>query len=330
MMALLVAVTLTATVVGSGVAAGPLVHRAAPALMRAPRLAVAVLLGVLLIWLAGLAAMGPMLAWGFSSPNGLLPGNSGVICQRCLDAANPLPAGMAIQTSMPTVVLLMLPVVLIGTMLIGGYRYSRQHTKQRAQLLNALQAGAYQTWIAGQAVTIVPHAQPTAFALAQPRWGIVVSTALLETLTDDELTAVITHEAAHVRQRHHLIVGALHGGVSTLRWVPLIATMKAAIPLYLEMAADNAARRRTSTPILASALLKLGEKTGPATKHDACAAVALHAAGTDRIRHLVAPPAGTQGLAPVSIIFSMAAIVLASSVIVHLPYLRAVLDGCLI
>lgn len=330
MMALIVAVTLTATVVGSGVAAGPLVHQAAPALMRTPRLAVAVLLGTLIIWLVGLAALGPMLAWGFSSPNGLLPGDSAVICQRCLEAANPLPAGMAIQTSMPTVLLLTLPVLLIATILIGGYRYYRQHTKQRAQLHSALQAGAYHTWIAGQAVTVVPHTQPTAFALAHSRWGIVVSTALLATLTDDELTAVVTHEAAHVRQRHHLILGVLHGGVATLRWIPLIAVMKAAIPLYLEMAADNAARRRTSTPILASALLKLGEKSGPAVKHDACAAVALHAAGTDRIRHLVAPPAGIQGLAPVSIIFSLTAIVLASSVIVHLPYLRAVLDGCLI
>src|SRR5690625_7816599 len=120
MMALLVAVTLTATVVGSGVAAGPLVHRAAPALMRAPRLAVAVLLGVLLIWLAGLAAMGHMLAWGCSSPNGVLPGTSGVICQRWLDAANPLPADMAMQTSKPTDVMLMIPVVLIGSWLIGG------------------------------------------------------------------------------------------------------------------------------------------------------------------------------------------------------------------
>lgn len=330
MMALIVAVVLAGTVLGCGTVAGPLVRRAAPVLMRAPRLAVGALLGILSVWLLGLGALGPMLAWGFSSQNGLLPGKTGAICQKCLDAASPIPVGMEIQTFMPTVLLLTLPIVLLTTMLIGGYRYYRQHTKQRTQLQDALQSGAYQTWIAGQSVTVIPHGQPTAFALANRRWGIVVSTALLQALTNEELIAVVAHEAAHLRQRHHIILGVLHGGMSPLRRVPLVAVINAAIPLYLEMAADNAARQRTSTPILASALLKLGEKSGPAVSHDSSGAIALHAAGTDRIRHLVAPPAGTQGVASVSVIFSVTAIVLASSIAVHLPYLRAVLDGCLL
>ena len=57
--------------------------------------------------------------------------------------------------------------------------------------------------IAGQPVTVIVHDQPTAFALAHRRWGIVISIALMELLTADELTAVVTHEAAHLRQRHH-------------------------------------------------------------------------------------------------------------------------------
>lgn len=330
MIALIFATTLALSVLGGGAAAGPLVRRAAPVLMRAPRLAVTVLLGTLSVWLLGLAGLGPMLAWGFSSPNVLLPGDTGVICQRCLDAANPLPTGLEIQTFMPTALLLLLPIVLLATMLIGGYRYYRQYSKQRAQIRDVLQPDAYRTWIAGHTVTVVPHFKPTAFALADRQWGIVVSTALLETLTDDELVAVITHEDAHLRQRHHIILGVLHGGVSLLRWVPLVAAVNAAIPLYLEMAADNVARQRTGTPVLASALLRLGEKSEPGAKHETFGAIALHAAGTDRIRHLVVPPRGASGVASVSIIFSITAIVLANSILVHLPYVKAVIDGCLL
>src|SRR5699024_5407327 len=100
------------------------------------------------------------------------------------------------------------------------------------------------------------------------------------------------------------------------------------IPHYLEMAADNAGRAATSTPVLASALLKIGEKSGQAAR-PACGSVALHAAGTDRIRHLIAPPAGVQGIAPVSGMLGIAAVLLTTNVLVQLPYFKAMLDGCL-
>src|SRR5699024_949789 len=93
--------------------------------------------------------------------------------------------------------------------------------------------------------------------------------------------------------------------------------------------ADNAAREATSTPVLASALLKIGEKSGQAAT-SACGSVALHAAGTDRIRHLIAPPAGVQGIAPGSGMLGIAAVLLITSVLVQLPYFKAVLDGCLL
>ena len=132
-----------------------------------------------------------------------------------------------------------------------------------------------------------------------------------------------------LRQRHHLILGLFQGAIAPLRWVPLIAAINSAVPHYLEMAADNTARSRTSTPVLASALLKLGERSGPGVAHDACGAIALHAAGIDRIRHLVAPPNGKHGLASISTMVPVTGILLAGSLAVHLPYLNAILDGCL-
>ncbi len=329
MTALVASALLTVTIVASGFAAGPLVQKAAPALMRRPRLAVAGLMATLGVWLLGLAAIGPMLAWGFSGPSDMMPGNTAVVCQRCLDAANPLPAGVEVNVGIPIVLLLAMPLLLVAVLAVSGYRYWRKHRGERTKLEHALRMGARSGHVAGVEVTIMPWSKPSAFAISKRRWGIVVSTGLLQTLTADELSAVVAHEAAHLRQRHHLLLGLLYGLIRPLRWVPFVATIEAAIPHYLEMAADNAAREATSTPVLASALLKIGEKSGQAAT-SACGSVALHAAGTDRIRHLIAPPAGVQGIAPVSGMLGIAAVLLITSVLVQLPYFKAVLDGCLL
>lgn len=330
MTVLVVSILLTITVIGSGLAAGPLIRRATPALMRKPRLAVGALLGVVVVWVMGFAAIGPMLAWGLTGPSGLMPGDSGLICQRCLDAANPLPPGMEINTIVPVVLLLGLPVLLGVVMFIGGFRYRLRGRRESAQLHEALNMGARQTRIAGQRVTVIPADQPTAFAVANGRWGIVVSDALLDLLSETELAAVLAHEAAHLRQRHHGILGLLNGAMAPLRWVPLLSTITNAVPHYLEMAADNAAREATSTPVLASALLKIGEKSGPAVQHSTCGAVALHVAGPDRIRHLIHPPAGAKGMAPVAVMLALAGVLLISTITVHFPYIKAVLDGCML
>lgn len=329
MTVLVASVLMTVTIIASGLAAGPLVQNAAPALMRRPRLAVAGLLTTLGIWLLGLAAIGPMLAWGLSGPSDMMPGNTAMMCQRCLAAANPLPAGMEINIGIPMVFLVAMPLLLATVLAVSGYQYWRKHRAERAKLEHVLNMGARSGHVAGVDVTIVPWSKPSAFAMSKRRWGIVVSTGLLQTLTTDEMSAVVAHEAAHLHQRHHLVLGILHGLIRPLRWIPFVATIEAAIPHYLEMAADNAGRAATSTPVLASALLKIGEKSGQAAR-PACGSVALHAAGTDRIRHLVAPPAGVQGIAPVSGMLGIAAVLLTTSVLVQLPYFKAVLDGCLL
>ena len=329
MTALITAVILIVTVVSTGLAAGPLVRRAAPALMHTPRLAVATLVGVLAAWLAGFAAFGPMLAWALAAPTGFLPGNTGEVCQRCLAAANPLPADLAINAAIPAVILIALPVVLLIVMVLGGLRYRYQGHQQRAELESVLRLGAYRTRLAGHSVTVIQHDDPTAFALSNRRWGIVVSTALLRLLNTEELGAVVAHEAAHVRQRHHLIIGLVQGVLAPLRWVPLVAAISAAVPHYLEMAADNAARDENGTAVMASALLKIGEKGGPTVAQHAGGAVVLHAAGTDRIRHLVAPPNASRGIGPMAAMMFTTIIVSISSVLVVLPYGQALLDGCL-
>src|SRR5699024_3389333 len=137
------------------------------------------------------------------------------------------------------------------------------------------------------------------------------------------------------QQRHHsalVLVGAL---VRRLSWVPLLAAIHAALPHYLEIAADNAARRHAGTPALAGALLRLGERAEPAgfagvggqVLH-AAGPERLQAAGPDRIRHLVGPPrVGGHGSA-VAVAALLAGLAVVNTA-VHLPLLLAAWSGCL-
>lgn len=335
MTVLLGLVTLVGTVVGFGIFGAPLIRRAAPAFMRVPRLAVATLMSVMGMWLFAVMAIGPMLAWLVSGPNHFMPGASAQVCQRCLEAASPLQPGAEIDTLIPVVLLLLAPLLLFTIILITGswLRQRRQNTLRR--LSKSLPCDGDRTMVEGHNVLVLPSQSPIAFALPKRRCGIVISPVLLELLNEQELRAVLAHEAAHLRQRHHLILALLHGVIVPLRWIPLISIIADAVPHYLEMAADNAARSEVGTPALASALLKLGEKPkvadhfhGPADAL-AEAAVTLHAAGADRIRQLVAPTRGRLGMVPAVGILSLAAVLTISSVMVHVPYLQAVLAGCL-
>ncbi|MGC0416960.1 M56 family metallopeptidase [Embleya sp. AB8] len=57
-------------------------------------------------------------------------------------------------------------------------------------------------------LTVLPDATPYAYALRGPPDRIVVSTGMLIPLNDEERRALIAHERAHLRGRHHLALAA--------------------------------------------------------------------------------------------------------------------------
>ena len=313
-------------------ACGPwLVRRSAPVLVRAPRLAVAGLLATAVLWVLTLLALGPMLSWVNDGP-AVLTGAAGEVCQRCLDSANPF-GSATVTTIVPTVALLGIP-LLIGSLLIGdGLAGARRQRRRTARA--AAQIVGRPVTVLGHQVWRVSDPQPYAFALPARYGGIVVSQGCLEALPTDELEAVLAHEQAHLQQRHHsalVLVGAL---VRRLSWVPLLAAIHAALPHYLEIAADDAARRQVGTPALASALLRLGERAEPAgfagvggqVLH-AAGPERLHTTGPDRIRHLVCPPEAGGHASAVMVAALLAGLAVVNAA-VHLPLLAAAWGGCL-
>lgn len=323
MTALLLVLLLGVLLIAAGASGSVLVRRSAPALVRVPRVAVALLLGTALVWVLTLLALGPMLSWVNDGP-ALLTGSAGEVCQRCLDSANPFgPA--AVSTVVPTLALLGIPLLGAAVLVAAGVQDVRRRRSGTARAAAAVSGRA--TTVLGHQVLMVPDERPYAFTLPARHGGIVLSEGCVATLANEELAAVLAHEHAHVRQRHHLVMLLAGALVRALAWVPLLAAVRTALPHYLEIAADDAARRRAGTPALAAALLRLGERSEPAGFAGHAPEV-LHAAGPDRIRHLVCPPeAGGRGPA-VAVAGLLAALAVVNTV-VHLPLLLAAWGGCL-
>lgn len=134
-------------------------------------------------------------------------------------------------------------------------------------------------------VAVITAQQPSAYCVAGRPRTIVVTTGALVCLDQAQLAAVLAHERAHLRGRHHQILIVLRALAVTLPRLPLFAAATPAVAALLEMCADDAAVRRHGSDNLIGGLIGLaGRSSTPAP--------ALAAAATDvlaRAQRLVAP-----------------------------------------
>jgi Zn-dependent protease with chaperone function len=86
---------------------------------------------------------------------------------------------------------------------------------------------------------------------------VFVAADLAERLSPDELTAVLAHEAVHLRRRDPLRLFALRALASLLFWLPVLRRIAADLEDEVEITADDEVAVRLALP-LASAVLKLG------------------------------------------------------------------------
>ncbi|MDQ1007379.1 Zn-dependent protease with chaperone function [Streptomyces sp. V4I23] len=136
-------------------------------------------------------------------------------------------------------------------------------------------------------VTIVEHTTPAIYCLPGRAPQVVVSTGALHTLTSAQLKAVLHHERAHIRGRHHLVTAAVQSLGRLFPALPLIRHICSEVPLLLEMAADDRALRRCSREALATALYSMAAGQVPQS--------AMAAGGPSavlRMRRILTPEAG--------------------------------------
>jgi Zn-dependent protease with chaperone function len=113
----------------------------------------------------------------------------------------------------------------------------------------------------------------------------VVSAGALAVLRPGQLRAVLAHEPAHQRGRHHAMLTWATALSRAFPFVPLLAQAAGQLAVLAEMAADDAAVRRHPAGDLAAALVILA-KAGAR----AAALTAGGPAAIARVQRLLAPP----------------------------------------
>lgn len=136
---------------------------------------------------------------------------------------------------------------------------SRNQRHRHMELLRLLSSPLPDT----PSTRVIDHPAPAAYCLPGARSVTVLSEGMIALLSPAELDAVVAHERAHLRQKHHLLLDAFRSWKRSLPWFPIATRAQDAVALLLEMLADDTARRTSGDAVLARAI-RLVDETGQA------------------------------------------------------------------
>ncbi len=111
---------------------------------------------------------------------------------------------------------------------------------------------------------VFDHPSAAAYCLPGRCATVVLTSGAVVALNEKELQAVIAHERAHLRGRHHLVLAAADALARTLLFLPNLSRARAEQARLLEMMADDAAARSSGRLTVARALVRLAEVSIPA------------------------------------------------------------------
>lgn len=135
-------------------------------------------------------------------------------------------------------------------------RRRRAHHRMLVDLLGkSREAAPRHVHTRASGLRILDVAQPLAYCLPGVRSRVVVSEGTLNALSANEVAAILTHERAHLRARHDLVLEmftAVHAAFP--RFVRSASALDA-VRLLIELLADDAAVRRAGPTPLARALV---------------------------------------------------------------------------
>ncbi|HWH30872.1 MAG TPA: M56 family metallopeptidase [Mycobacteriales bacterium] len=167
-------------------------------------------------------------------------------------------------------------------------------------------------------VTVVDTDVAAAYCLPGRHGRIILTSAAVSGLDREELAAVIAHERAHLRERHHVPVAVAKGLARAFPMMPLFAAAATEIGRLVEMRADDAAARDTDQISVAAALVALAGMRAPRA-----ALAAAHTAGAIRVRRLL-EPAGPVGIGrPLTVLVALTLVLVAPALIAAYPAFAA-------
>lgn len=289
---------------------GPRMVRAVRARARqAPRLGLLGLLALLASWVAaalsaGIAAVAHLAdGVGFAA---LLHACARAL-QTLLDGQDPLAAVGVVGTA-----LFVLRVAAVGAVRAAAtYRLRSEHHRSTRD-------GAETRWCAGDRVRVLATDKALAYCTPGRGGAVMVTTGALHRLSGPQLDAVVAHERAHLRGRHHRYLAAADVLARAFPFVPLLRAAAAELGRLAEWAADDDAARRTGRRTVATALAVMA--TGAATPVGALPAAASDV--PDRVRRLLhAGERGTRWWLTTA--FVLPALAIGAAAILVLPALTA-------
>jgi len=166
-------------------------------------------------------------------------------------------------------------------------------------------------------IVILDSARAAVYCMPGLHRRTVVTTAALHALSDEELTAVLAHERAHLTERHDLALAFAVAWAAAFAGLPPFRIAAAETARLVELRADDVAAARTHRLTVAAALLSVisaAPLTAPAT--------ALGAGGVGagaRVRRLL-PPRQPVGRLPVAILsVSVGLLLVAPALVLIVP-----------
>ena len=150
------------------------------------------------------------------------------------------------------------------TLRIGfvGFVLVSRHRQQSAQHLAMLKMLSHRKSSEDVPETLwLDSAHPAAYSIAAGR-GVVVATEGLSALTPQQQQAVLAHERAHLRGKHHHLVLFAEILGAALPFVPLCRQAPAWFRVLTELPADHCAAREFGPDAVRSALVRAADWDG--------------------------------------------------------------------
>lgn len=133
---------------------------------------------------------------------------------------------------------------------------------------------------------VVDFGEPLVYCVPGRNGKAVITTAALASLLPQHVAAVLAHERAHLRGRHHLVLAVAGGLARAFPRLPLFAAAREETVRLIELRADDVAAHRHPRAHIAAALVGLATGRVPA--------FALGAGGDNaltRVRRMLHPAA---------------------------------------
>ena len=112
-------------------------------------------------------------------------------------------------------------------------------------------------------LTLVDVDLPAAWCIPGRRSSVCVTAGALQVLSVQETQAVVQHERAHLKARHHLLVTTVDVFDRAFPGVPLFREARNEMRKLVEMMADDSAARVAGESAVARALVHLADQTTP-------------------------------------------------------------------